>query len=129
MEKFALEGAYIKNENDKFLNQEYREIYILLKKELDLYHSRGRKTTMNPSDLRMIAHKVGVPIQKLSAENMSKLKDAPQAQKRTAKFKKAVYIVEDLVFKGPYTCDDHRLMKNLRYTYAIRTLGGGAAIT
>jgi hypothetical protein len=43
LEKFALEGAYIKNENDHFLNQEYREIYILLKKELDLYHSRGGK--------------------------------------------------------------------------------------
>jgi len=38
-----LEGAYIKNENDNFLNQEYREIYILLKKELDLYHARGGK--------------------------------------------------------------------------------------
>jgi len=43
LEKFALEGAYIKNQNDNFLNREYREIYILLKKELDLYHSRGRK--------------------------------------------------------------------------------------
>jgi hypothetical protein len=43
LEKFALEGAYIKNENKDFLNPEYREIYILLKKELDLYHARGGK--------------------------------------------------------------------------------------
>jgi hypothetical protein len=43
LEKFALEGAHIKNENQNFLNQEYREIYILLKKELDIYHSRGGK--------------------------------------------------------------------------------------
>jgi hypothetical protein len=43
LEKFALEGAYVKNENTNFLNQEYRDIYILLKKELDLYNSRGRK--------------------------------------------------------------------------------------
>ncbi len=43
LEKFALEGAYIKNENDHFLNREYRDIYILLKKELDLYHARGGK--------------------------------------------------------------------------------------
>ena len=42
-EKFALEGAYVKNENTNFLNPEYREIYILLKKKLDLYNSRGRK--------------------------------------------------------------------------------------
>jgi len=43
LENFALEGAFIKNQNDNFLHKEYREIYILLKKELDLYHSNGRK--------------------------------------------------------------------------------------
>ena len=37
------EGAYIENENDNFFHQEYREIYILLKQKLDLYHSIGRK--------------------------------------------------------------------------------------
>jgi hypothetical protein len=41
LENFALEGAYIKNENIDFLRPEYREIYIKLKQELDLYHSRG----------------------------------------------------------------------------------------
>ena len=65
---------------------------------------------------------MGVPIQKLSAENMIKLKDAPQAQKRTAEYKKHVYIVKDLVFKGPYKRDDHMLMKNLIYTYAVQLL-------
>ena len=43
LENFALEGAYIKNENDNFLSHEYREIYILLKQKLDLYHGRGGK--------------------------------------------------------------------------------------
>jgi hypothetical protein len=43
LRNFALEGAYVKNENRNFLNQEYREIYILLKKELDIYFSRGGK--------------------------------------------------------------------------------------
>ena len=43
LEKFALEGAFVKNENEKFLHPEYREIYILLKKELDRYFSRGGK--------------------------------------------------------------------------------------
>jgi len=42
-EKFGLEGAYVKKEDVRFLKQEYREIYILLKKELDLHCSRGRK--------------------------------------------------------------------------------------
>ena len=44
LEKFALEGAYVKNENDKFLHKEYREIYISLKKELDRYkQAKGGK--------------------------------------------------------------------------------------
>jgi hypothetical protein len=77
---------------------------------------------MNSDYCIKLAHKVGVPIQKLSAETMTQLISAPQAQLRTAIFKKAVYIVEDLVFKGPYTCDDQGLMKNLRYTYAIEFL-------
>jgi hypothetical protein len=77
---------------------------------------------MNSDHFIKLAHKVGIPIEKLSAVVMTKLKGAPQAQKRTAKFKKAVYIVDDLVFKGPYTCDDHGLIKNLRYTYAIELL-------
>ena len=43
LENFALEGAYVKNENDNFLHPEYREIYILLKKELDQFNNRGGK--------------------------------------------------------------------------------------
>ena len=77
---------------------------------------------MNPSDVRLIAHGVGVPIKNFYPQNIGKIKKAPQAQKRTAKFKKAVYIVDGFVFKGPYTCDDHGLFKNLRYTYAIELL-------
>ena len=42
-ENFAKVGAWICNENENFLNQDYREIYILLKKELDLYKNRGGK--------------------------------------------------------------------------------------
>jgi hypothetical protein len=41
LEKFAKVGAYIRYENETFLDPEYREIYQLLKKELDLYHSKG----------------------------------------------------------------------------------------
>ena len=77
---------------------------------------------MIPRDVRMIAQEVGVSIEELSAQTITKLKSAPQGQRKTAKFKKSVYIVEDLVFKGPYTFDDPRLMNNLRYTYAIELL-------
>jgi hypothetical protein len=43
LETFAVEGAYIKNENNDFLKKEYRQIYILFKQRLDCYHSRGCK--------------------------------------------------------------------------------------
>ena len=122
LEKFALEGAYIKNQNDNFLNKEYREIYISLKKELDFYKSKSKKLQHEPSDPRMIAREVGVPIRKLSARTMVELNDAPQGQKKTAIYKKSVKIVKDLMFKGPYKRDDHMLMKNLRYTYALELL-------
>jgi hypothetical protein len=77
---------------------------------------------MNTSHFRKLASEVNVPIQQLSAEIITKLKRAPQAQKRTARFKKAVFIVEDRVFKGPYVRDDLGLMNNLKYTYALQIL-------
>jgi hypothetical protein len=43
LEKFALEGAYVENENDKFRREDYRELYIELKKELDRHRNRRGK--------------------------------------------------------------------------------------
>ena len=77
---------------------------------------------MNSNDLEKFAKIVGVPIYDLSAETMTKILSAPQGQKRTARFKKAVKIDGNLVFKGPYRCDDPKLMNNLKYTYAIELL-------
>jgi hypothetical protein len=79
---------------------------------------------MNIQDLMTLVHKVEVPICELSAQKISEIKDAPRGQLRTAIYKKPNYIVQDLVFKGPYTSDKDflRLMKNLRYTYAIELL-------
>jgi hypothetical protein len=77
---------------------------------------------MNPSQLQMVAHIVGVPIAGLSVEKIAEIMVSPQAQRKTAKYKKAVYIVEDLVFKGPYNHHDQGLMKNLRFNYAIKLL-------
>jgi hypothetical protein len=52
----------------------------------------------------------------------STLDNAIHAQLRTASWKKAVHIVDDLVFKGPYQDNDKLLMKGLRYTFAIQLL-------
>jgi hypothetical protein len=122
LENFAKIGAFIRNENVNFLHPEYREIYLLLKKELDLYRSRGRQTTMIPNNLEILCQKTGVRIEKLSKQTMAKVDDAPHAQKRTSDYKKAVHLVGDLVFKGPYKPDNLRLTKNLERTYAIQLL-------
>jgi len=77
---------------------------------------------MNSTYSIELARTVGVPIRMLSKKTMTKINVAPQAQKRTAKFKKAVYIVGNLVFKGPYKFDDRGLINCLRYTYALDLL-------
>lgn len=77
---------------------------------------------MNTGNLNEIARIVGVPVVKLSEQTMAKINDAPHAQLRTASYKKTVFIVKDLVFKGPYKCENPRFMNNLRYTYALQLL-------
>ena len=77
---------------------------------------------MKKHNIDTVAQKVGVPIKELSAKTIVYIKNAPQAQKRTAKSKKAVYVVDDKVYKGPYAVDDHKLLKNLSYTFALHVL-------
>ena len=77
---------------------------------------------MNTNDIEILAGKVKVPIRKLSTETRAKVNDAPQGQKKTSKHKKVVKIVEDLIFKGIFTCDDKKLMNSLSYTYALEVL-------
>jgi hypothetical protein len=41
LEKFAREGAWVKNEDARLITPAYREIYVHLKQELDRYHAHG----------------------------------------------------------------------------------------
>jgi hypothetical protein len=77
---------------------------------------------VNLSQLQLIAFQVGVPIVELSAEKVLEILDSPQAQLRTARYKKAVFIAGELVFKGPYKAQDKALLKNLTFNYAIELL-------
>ncbi len=43
LSEVALVEAHIENENERLLNPIYREIYIELQKELDLYHQEKKK--------------------------------------------------------------------------------------
>jgi hypothetical protein len=77
---------------------------------------------VNPSQLQLIAHQVGVPIVELSVARIAEIMASPQAQLRTARYKKAVFIAGELVFKGPYKAQDKALLKNLTFNYAIELL-------
>ncbi|BBO74562.1 hypothetical protein DSCW_19790 [Desulfosarcina widdelii] len=122
LENFAMEGAYIERENVDFLRPEYREIYVTLKQELDLYRNKGLEEQQKRWPLRKLACRVGVPIQSLSSTAMARIKKAPHAKLKTAVYKKPVHIVGDLVYKGPYTFDVPRFINNLRFTYALQVL-------
>ena len=121
-EKFACEGAYVKNEDVRFVKPGVpRDLYFVETRIGSILQQR-RENTMSPSQLQMLSDLVGVPIIELSAEKIAEIMASPQAQLRTAKYKKAVYLVEDLVFKGPYKSHDQALIKNLRFNYAIELL-------
>ena len=69
-----------------------------------------------------MARQVGIPIVELTAEKVAEIQASPQAQLRTARYKKAVYLVGDLVFKGPYKPHETALINNMRFNYAIELL-------
>jgi hypothetical protein len=77
---------------------------------------------MNHCQLQMIAQLVGVPITELNAERVAEIMASPQAQLKTARFKKGVYFVGGLVFKGPYKSYEAALMNNLQFNHAIELL-------
>ena len=83
LENFALEGAYIKNENVDFLRREYREIYVMLKQELDIIDAMAGGCNEYRAISIKLPQSVGVPIKKLSAQTMTKINNAPHAQLRT----------------------------------------------
>ena len=101
LENFAMEGAYVENENVDFLRPEYREIYVMLKQELDLYRNKGLKEQQLRWPLRELACRAGVPIQSLSSTEIAQIKKAPHAKLKTAVYKKPVHIVGDRGVQRP----------------------------
>ena len=81
---------------------------------------------MIPVNLHTIAQDAGVLIVQLTSENVAEIIACPQAQLRTAKYKKAVYLAGKLVFKGPYNSHDAALINNLRFNDLRLTPAFGA---
>jgi hypothetical protein len=84
---------------------------------------------MNKMDFRSMAALVGGGVHELSANEVTQVQGAPQAQRKTSRYKKAVHMAGDLVFKGPYSCSDSRLMKNLANAYALGLLEEALQLT
>ena len=82
LENFAMEGAYIENENVDFLRPEYREIYVTLKQELDLYRNKGLKeqqATMAPQEVGLPSRRPH-PVAVLNGHGPNKKSSACQAE-------------------------------------------------
>jgi hypothetical protein len=72
--------------------------------------------------IHSIATSVGVTMVELPAARLSQILASPQAQLKTARYKKAVYLSGELVFKGPYRGKEPALINNLQFNYAIELL-------
>jgi hypothetical protein len=66
-----------------------------------------------------LAQSVGIEIRDLPSEIIQQIKSSPLAQLRTSDYKRYVYVLGDLVFKGPYTNNHWGLINNLNRTYAL----------
>lgn len=137
--KFASEGALIIDENKQFLNEEYRKMYIDFKLMIDALHSNNEQRVAkrkNDSsnkcdqtskaiklDIDKIIISFGYCLTDIDIEEESRIEKLPRGQKRTAKYKKSVFIDKFVTFKGPYDSNDQKLLNNLKNAKAILLLG------
>jgi hypothetical protein len=136
--KFASEGALIIDENKQFLNEEYRKMYIDFKLMIDALHSNNEKRVAKRKhdssnncdqtsktiklDVDKIIVSFGYCLTQIDIEEESRIEKLPRGQKRTAKYKKSVFIDKFVTFKGPYDFNDQKLLNNLKNAKAILLL-------
>ena len=130
--KFAVEGSIIPSECKTFFNKQYRELYIKFKEIIDAHETKQeqlkvcKKRKLDTStdlllieDIDTIIKNMGYTIKVISEPEETELRKLPQAQKRTANYKKAVYVDKNLIYKGPYDKNDAKFLRNLRNVKAI----------
>ena len=118
--KFALEGSIVVDENKKFFNKEYRELYIKFKKMMDDNESKtGKKRKLDDDDADIKLESFGYKIKNIDSNQEDELIKLPQAQKRTSIYKKAVYVDQKNIYKGPYDATDIKLLRNLENVKAV----------
>jgi len=98
--KFAIDGAYVEKECKKLYNPLYRKIY---------------------HELKMLQDGIELPDFEIKTGKID-LSKYPHAQKRTAERKKAVFIVDDKVWKGPYKNSEPAYKLNIENTINLKKL-------
>ncbi len=82
----------------------------------------SRLATKTTPAIETLASKLQVPVESLTTQRETEILALPRAQKRTAEFKKAVFVASDTVFKGPYSADDEKLKLNLSNTALVQRI-------
>lgn len=73
-------------------------------------------------DIRTVAARLEVSVREIFYDEEEKILALPRAQKRTASFKKAVFVSEESVYKGPYGEGETKLFYNLIHTSLVMLL-------
>jgi len=134
--KFASEGALIINENKIFFNEKYRKMYIDFKLMIDsletkVERAKRKNVSLNnfnenskviKLDISTIIVSLGYFLTEIDTEEEARIQRLPRGQKRTAKYKKSVFIDNFSTYKGPYDFNDQKLLNNLKNTKVILLL-------
>eukprot|EP01022_Parablepharisma_sp_SALTPOND_P005006 TRINITY_DN121465_c1_g1_i1.p1 TRINITY_DN121465_c1_g1~~TRINITY_DN121465_c1_g1_i1.p1 ORF type:complete len:705 (+),score=93.99 TRINITY_DN121465_c1_g1_i1:136-2115(+) len=125
---FATEGTLVKDECKDYLDLEYRKLYVEFKQVLQ-NHLKTKAVdesilTLHKSSpiLQFKARSVSIPMHEITPEKSQEIMQLPQAQLRTAKFKKAVFVGVEEVYKGKFKKEEAALINTIIYTEAIKTL-------
>lgn len=130
--KFRIEGAFVENEDERFLYKVYKEYYerfysskesnkeknlnIAESKDMLLNKKRGKGKNTPQNEVHENIFKMLsllVPIRKIDNTHHSTISQAASAQLLTSNHKKQVKVFEDNVLKGIYSIGDIRLFRNI----------------
>lgn len=109
--KFVNEGSLVVNEDKGLYNEEYRNIYIELKNIINITNFSSKSE-----------HILEIDVKKLDTNLKNKIINAPHGQKLTSKNKKIVYILDNIVVKGPYKIKDTKFNNSIKFTIAFQIL-------
>jgi hypothetical protein len=83
---------------------------------------KNKATQADIEDFESLASTLKVPVRKIWPSEEDAILDLPRAQKRTATYKKAVFVGVEYVYKGPYSPKDIKLRNNLMHTALVELL-------